>query len=371
MRVSENNNSWFHCGRCGSLFQSLVGEVQDRTCSECGRSPSLGMEAAPQEPAAARPAVVPDPFEREKHTLRKRKKNYFMAKLLVGWSLFLFAIVGGARLIWSDDPSASKASALKAVTDEVTEEEGAFINQVSAECNQSFTGFLVAGTPEERNQFVLSPITTASRMARFYGMNPMVNIDPGTLTFVKSAVLDLPGGRALETLWKTSEGRELDAVFVKERDEWRLDWDHFVRYSDFPWALFLAGSGDPSGEFRLLARERLAEERKTSETISVVLYAPRFGSVSETGFQSPEFLIKRDSENGRLLEAAFKLEREGKRVFGVKIPEVNPEGLIRIRAKIRRGEQGLERRFELEKIIACHWYHVDEPGVTPVTPEKE
>jgi hypothetical protein len=94
-----------------------------------------------------------------------------------------------------------------------------------------------------------------------------------------------------------------------------------------------------------------------------VLYAPRFGFTTEPGFQSPEFLIKRDTKNGRLLDAAFKLERENKRVFGGKFPNNNPEGFIRVRVKVRRLEENLERGFELEEVVACHWYSVEAPGV--------
>ena len=95
----------------------------------------------------------------------------------------------------------------------------------------------------------------------------------------------------------------------------------------------------------------------------MVLYAPRFGPSGETGFQSPEFLFKRDTRDGRLLDAAFKLDREGARVFGVNIPNINPEGLIRVRVKVRSVEIEGERRFEIEEVIACHWYSVDVPGV--------
>ena len=304
------------------------------------------------------------PVEREKHSLRKRRKNYFMAKLLLGWSLVLALIIFGARRVWNEEQVPAKPPVAEATRkNQPSEEEIAFINETAPACNQTFAGFLTAGTPEGRNQFVLAPVTTASRMARFYSLNPLTSVDPQTLALTQSAQLDLPRGKALEAVWKSTDGRQFDAVFVKEGGEWRLDWDHFVRFSEYPWPLFLAGSGEPEGEFRLLARERLAEERKNADTISIVLYAPRFGSLNETGIQSPEFLIRRDSENGKLLDAAFKLERKGENVFGVKIANVNPEGLIRVRAKVRRVEADMERHFELEKIIACHWYSVDEPGV--------
>ncbi len=292
-----------------------------------------------------------------------------MLKLVLVWTLVLTLIVVGARKLFDQGtPERKPETAAVASKNEPTAEEITFKNEVGPLCNQTFSAFLTAGTPEQRNQFVLTPITTAARMARFYSLNPLTNIDPSTLSIANSAALNLPNGRALVTLWNTADGRQLDAVFAQEAGEWRIDWDHFVRFSDFPWPLFLAGSGEPAGEFRLLARERLAEERKNEESISIVLYAPRFGSLMETGLQSPEFLIPRASENGRLLEAAFKLEREGKRPFGVLLPTANPEGLIRLRAKVRRVEEELGRRFELEKIIAPHWYSVDEPGVEIAKP---
>jgi hypothetical protein len=252
-----------------------------------------------------------------------------------------------------------------------TLEESAFLNDVGPLASQAFSGFLSAGTPEARNQFVLNPIDTAPRMARFYDLNPIVNIAPETLTRPHSAPLYLPSGRAMETRWKTADGRQIDTVFVKQDNEWRLDWDHYVRFSTYPWALFLAGSGEDEGEFRLLARQRLAEERKDADSISIVLYAPRFGFANETGFQSPEFLVKRDSDNGRLLEAAFKLEKDGKRAFGLKLPNDNPEDLIRVRVKVRRVKDDMGSRFEMVDVLACHWYTTDDPGVEFPEPEPE
>jgi hypothetical protein len=155
----------------------------------------------------------------------------------------------------------------------------------------------------------------------------------------------------------------LDAVFINENGEWRLDWDHFVRYSKHPWPLFLAGGGSTQGEFRLLARQRLADDRKNADTLSLVFYTPQLGRPSDLGSKSPEFLVKRDSKNGRLLEAAFNLEKSGKRAFGVNLPSNDPEGIIRVRVKVRRVDENDERHFVLEDVVACHWYSIDEPGM--------
>lgn len=248
-------------------------------------------------------------------------------------------------------------------TEVVSAEDQILLNEATPLCNMALGGFLNAKTPEERSQFVSSPINTTGRMENFYSINPLENIDSKTITIQNAVVAHLPGENAIEFCLGSADGRLLDVAFVKENDEWKIDWDHFVRYSEIPWPLFLAGGGDSEGEFRLLARERLAEERKNAATISLVLYAPRFGYARETGFQSPEFIVSRNSRDGRLLDAAFELERSQKRPFGVNLPNVNLEGLIRVRVKIRRETADQTRRFEIEKVVACHWYAIDDPGV--------
>jgi hypothetical protein len=287
-----------------------------------------------------------------------------MIKLIACWVAFIGLVIWGARVLWpAESRPATSPSALSAGENYVSEEDQNLLNEAGEKCSDVFAYYLGTNAPEKRNQFVQDPVTTASRMARFYNMNPVAELDPSTLSIKSRSVVHLPGRKAIETQWEAADGRLLDAVFTEYNGDWKLDWEHHVRYSDIPWALYLAGSGDDVGEFRLLARERLADERKDASDISVVLYAPRFGFSNETGFASPEFLIPRASENGRKLETAFKLERSGKRPFGVKLPSINPEGLIRVRVKIRRVVENMERRFELEEVLACHWYSTDAPGM--------
>ena len=338
--------------------------MDGRLCTSCGRNPSLGIEPLPANQTAPAPTPVRNSGAREKRPVKKRKRSYLMLQIILGWSVLLAAIIYGARWKWGEKPVDHKNSVSHASAKIVVPEADVILLEKAAPlCIRAFSGFLAAGTPEQQNQFVLSPITTAARMARFFSLNPLVVIDPQKLALTKYAVLHLPDRRAIETYWNSSDDREFDAVFMEENGEWRLDWDHYVRFSEYPWPLFLAGSGPEQAEFRLLARERLAEERKNADTISIVFYAPRFGSRTETGPQSPEFLIKRDSKNGRLLDAAFKLEKDATRVFSVNLPSATPEGLIRVRVKIRRIEEAGERRFELDDVAACHWYSHDAPGV--------
>lgn len=325
-------------------------------------APKAEMAAAPPEPTNDNQDDEP----RKKRSVRKRRKSRFMLKLVLGWTTVLAAIVIGARQLFPEDDTENIAPPVSAKKQEViSDEDMLLLDENFQKCGAALAGFLQAGVPEQRNQYVLSPVTTASRMALFYSMNPLPVIQSESLTPTANAVLKLPGGKAIETLWSTQDGRRMDVVFREESGEWKIDWEHFARFSDFPWSLFLAGNEEAEGEFRLLARERLADERKKEETISVVLYSPRFGKPEESGFQSPEFLVSRRSRDGQLLDAAFDLARQKKTIYQSKLPDLNPDGMIRVRVKVKRTEVNLERKFEITKVIACHWYSVDDPGVVP------
>jgi len=369
--VSDPQLFWFHCGRCGALFQAAAGN-EERMCANCGADPSPGIVETAVQPANAgapeqvRATVAKSSSGREKQGTRKRKNRHIMVKLMLGWTLVLGLIVIGARKLWPSAPQ--EHGEVKSVNEApvLDAEDRDLMHTAAPLCGRAFEGFLTAGTPEARNQFVLSPVITASRMSRFYDMNPLVNIKPENLIIDATGLVRLPGGDAFEARWKSKDGRIFDAVFRRENDEWRLDWDHFARYSDYPWALFIAGSGPDEGEFRLLARERLAAERRNEPEISIVLYAPRFGVPEEAGLQSPEFLVSRDTTGGQLLDAAFEQARAGRKVFGADMDDINPDGMIRVRVKVRRFDEEGERKFEITGVTACHWYSVDEPGVEPL-----
>jgi DNA-directed RNA polymerase subunit RPC12/RpoP len=40
---TKENNVWYHCGHCGSLFQSDFGFDESRICALCGEKPGVGL----------------------------------------------------------------------------------------------------------------------------------------------------------------------------------------------------------------------------------------------------------------------------------------------------------------------------------------
>ncbi len=370
---------WFHCGRCGSLFQSEAGESAERLCSKCGFDPSPGVQNPLPEPPAAEPhdtsesEETPESNKRSKQKVKRRKNSHLMLKIFGGWTVLLAVIFLTVRHQFRDE-SAERIVANESTRNApaVTTEDQVLLEKHAQACAATLSQFLSQTAPEQCSEFILTASDSVARMIRYQTYNSLPKIDPQTLVFNAHSVLHLPEGNAIESRWTTREGLQLETVFRESQGEWKLDWEHYARFSDYSWSLFLAGSGPDEGEFRLLARERLVEERLDKDkTISVVLYAPRFGQPLETGFQSPEFLVPRDEPQGKILEAGFRDATAGKQAFGSQLPTPNPDGLIRVRVKVKRTELNGERRFEVTDIPACHWYSTADPGVVPESADEK
>lgn len=302
------------------------------------------------------------------------KQNRTVAKLVIGWVLAMVLVIAVVRL---RSPETTKEGSMESWRDSNIKGSTGDATVVTLEkvmplCRATLAGFLEAGTPEERNQFVLNPINTAGRMARFYSLNSLPRLDPSALQNTTNALLNLPAGPAVESRWESPDGVLLDCVLVQENDEWRLDWDHFVRYQEYPWGPFLAGEGPEECEFRLLVRCRLARDGRETSQFDLVFYPPRFGRPESVTAPSIEVVVPRDSENGRLLTAGFQQRETHQALFGSTLPDLDPEGLMRVRVKLRRtaapADAEADKKFELVKVIACHWLTTVDPGVKPAAP---
>jgi len=328
-----------------------------RQCAECGRDPAIGMTA----PKTGSPAVLParraaEPADgTEKRAMKKRAKaNLLPFRLAVGWVALLGLVVWLFHSFSGEDhtarPVAGPSPAARSIS---TDEEIEFINLGAHGAHTALVGFLSAGSPEARSQFVFQPAATVWKMTRFYGQNPLPNIDPGGLLHQVSDLAELPEGRGVVSRWRTAESRQIETLARQQNGEWLLDWEHFARHSDYPWPLFLAGGGEDEGEFRLLAHERLAADRGQGDPLSVVFHAPRFGEPDHVDRPSPEFILDPGSADGRLLDEAF--ERRRNEQAPAAAIATDPPGMIRVRVVVRRTEDGDARRFELVEVRATDW----------------
>ncbi|MGC4015474.1 MAG: hypothetical protein QM755_13300 [Luteolibacter sp.] len=367
--MSDETLGWFHCGRCGRMFQSVIGGGS-RSCPHCGKEPSIFGEALVKLHQVAslperRPAQNGEKPER-KRAPYARGRNLMIAKILVGWTVAMVLIVGIVRhFSGTDDERQSNSQSMVARPGAYAEEDSVFLEKAIPTCGNILVRFLAAGTPEQRNQFVRNPIATVGKMARFYTMNPIVMVDVTSLTLKRQEVIRLVSGeRLVGTVWLTADGKTFDAVFFFEEGEWRLDWDQFVRFSDYPWPLYASGAGGDDGEFRILVRQRASSAATETGPLSLTFYGPRFGFPGEPGPGSPEVEVARASEAGQLLLAAFREAKKGAKPLDGKLAAEEPEGLVRMRLKVHRWKDEHDNfHFEVRKVTACHWVSTDEVGV--------
>jgi ribosomal protein L37E len=365
---TKRHLSWYHCGRCGSLFQAKALDQGARRCSHCGFDPNPlpkdeNKSAIPFAKSVKHVTNSQDkPLGPVRQTVRREKTNPLVFRLVIIWLMSLILLIIAARNRWRQE-EADKPAPKVSETDALIEKENfALLEQSVDKCKATLVGFLISLLPEERSQFVWSPVNAMLRMMRHQDLNPLTEISPPTPNSSQWGVVRMGDEKAVEGVWMNQDGRCFEALFRKGQEGWLIDWEHFVRYNDMPFPIFLSDDGYAEGEFRLLARERLAEERKDLATISIVFYAPVFGRPAETGPPSPEFLIQRDSREGKLLEAAFAAVKNKNRPFNAKPLNLDPEGMIRVRVKIRRSGEMDARAFEIVELKACHWYSSDLPG---------
>jgi hypothetical protein len=372
---------WHHCVRCDSFFRKRAAAPDP--CPMCKRNPA-GLEAgfrpvtlAPaNQTANALPATPPNPRGKRAKPPRQLSNAEATLRILVVWVLVMAAVILCARKLWPSRDGNDEKSPVVDTGDAPDEAALRLMRDALPICARQFRNYLQEIAPEAKAQFVADPAANVSRITRFLNTGEGSDIDPGKLKIADRDILRIGDRTGIETVWFTGEsaigGAALrEAVFWSENGEWLLDWNHFVRYSDHPLALFLAGDGPAEAEFRLLARERLAAERAQEDTMSLTFYEPLATRPGGHGTSSPAFLVPRLSKEGILLTRAFRAAKKGKRPFGIRLPSADPDDMIRVRVVIRRENGDGETHFKLVALKACHWYSSDESGFESATPQTQ
>jgi len=372
--VSDDPTSWFHCARCGTLFRAPLGRAP--VCAACGENPSLGVAAAPEDPPLPKfTAATPQPLASDAHAAAHRRKKQSgapMPFIIAAWTgLMLLVLFASHRYMKNSELSQGEWKP----PERLTARENQLLEKHAGDCRMIFLSALSSQTPEDLAPLVFNRIGTLPDMVRFYRLNPVPPMEETEVEKTLFSVIRLPEGPAIEARWTLEDGRVFDLVFRSEDDEWRVDWHHFVRYSEHPWPMFLAGNGPDVAEFRLLVRRRLAlrvlEEDDPDSPLEFVFHTPRFGRPDAPGPASPTFVLARDSHHARLLMAGFEQARDGRFPFRSILPAVEPDDeMMRIRVVIRRSENPEVNddgpySFEILEIKALHWLAHDDLGLAP------
>ena len=330
----------------------------------CGVDPASSSSSTPlaqdaiidHEPIKIKSASVPG---------RRRRRMRPLYKVLWIWLGLLLAVFSVAQWVKHGRSSQVVAAGQAGNAESISklDESQLWLEDVLPQCRETLATFLSSVNTAQRLPLVLPHPQIAQRMERHYADNELAQADPETLVLKASTRLALPEGDGVLTQWQTPEGAVFDAAFRKADQRWVLDWNHFVRYSDLSWPLFVAGSGKDIAEFRLLARPRLASVDDPRNGIGVVLSAPMSNQMREAGFSQSMLGLSTLEKGGLMLEQAFDQQAAGIALFGATFRDINPEGMIRVCVRIQRTGENGGFQFRIQEVLACHWYDSQASGL--------
>lgn len=369
----NDKNAWYHCGHCGSLFQSDYGFDEDRLCEVCQRKPGVGLWPVVNSISPVASAKVAsfhktgdrvNKLTRSPSTRNRRFRMIFRVTLI--WMLVLLSAVG-LRYYLADSTKKPRTLQISDLDRNLTpSDRGKILNQVLPECDRVMRGFLSATTTEDRSEFVVRYHEVKAAMEAHEKEHPLPQMDVKSLQRTGQEWMRLGNEWMVLTHWKDASGEnEFDAVFRKESQGWKLDWRHFSRYSETSWSLFLAGEGKlDQAEFRLLAKQQKDTESPSlkDQRMMIVLAAPEWGKPKQITSESPMISIDLMSHEGELLTAAFELREKNLAAGEGELAPLDPEGFVRVRVQVTRDELGGEFRLTINELKACHWMDSDISG---------
>lgn len=420
--MEEPTSPEFHCPSCGKLSE-VQGGVGEILCSGCGyefRKPvrvaprgALGrldggggkfvqrdvvsrrrvevreQVVVPAEPVPVDEGIIEsgeDPHRREevmedgtrKVTKRKKtkKRNPRRTTLLV--LIWAAVVIAGAlsvqEYIRRGHVPTQEDEKERLVRERVAKESQvqALIAEHSEECRKVLNGFLSASNTAGKAQYVRDPIRVTPRMATYY--NAHLFRRPGAgMVLERQGLKIMSGEPGIEMLWRAADGEYMEVVFVSEKGRWVIDWEEFVRYSKVPWHRFLSGGEVREGEFRLyIRRQQLLSEK--DGLLGVQFYPPDDDAQKRVRGQSPQVLVRLNSENGQQLQRLWEEDAEEPEIGRSMLEERDSEQLKRVRVALRWEQEADGKDYlKLEKVLARNWWgegFVDDSGEEPAAVEE-
>lgn len=371
---TNHKDAWYHCGHCGSLFQSDYGFDEERLCEVCNRKPGVGLwpvVSSVSPVASAKVAGFHKTGDKVKKIARtttspKRKTRAIFWFAMI-WMVVLVGIVGLRYFLAENTPKKRNLDLVDLNRNLTAADREKILDQAFGECEQVIRGFLDGKTVDERTPYIARSLDLKTVLEQQEKDQLFPRLDAGSITCTEKEWIRLGDEWMVSTKWSDADGGSLfDAVFRKEFEGWKLDWLHFSRFSEASWKLFLVGEGrHDQAEFRLLARQDqdASGTGLNEERMMIVLAASEWGKPAQVVDESPAISIDLMSDEGRMLKAAFELRSQNRSVGGGELSPLDPEGYVRVRVRMSRDELAGRFRLTLDELKACHWMDSDLSGL--------
>lgn len=304
--------------------------------------------------------LLPDGSRRVKRRKKRptKEKNKALILFLVGWLSVVVIIF--ALFKTKKDVSADTGEE-KTKIDITLARDRQLIGNHRDEISNLFRSYIFTTNLDERVQYIERSSEMALNYTRFYRSHSPFQPQP-PMAVIGSKVIEIsrdPLVMAIEFVWQDAAERRFGTVYLHDGQGWKLDWEAFAPYSTDAWARFQAKIGGAEGTFRLLVRKRASSNE--SKRIYLSFYRPPNYAEDDKSFlktESQEVEVTVESKLGRQFLDLWSDFEEGIRPLGSILPLIDPEGVMRITARLawEEVEGETEMQLVLKEIKEPGWY---------------
>ncbi|MGB2560097.1 MAG: hypothetical protein ACPIG6_05835 [Akkermansiaceae bacterium] len=249
------------------------------------------------------------------------------------------------------------------ITAAETENSGASDRQADVyalpKCVDAITGFLKASTASAKAQYVYNGVSLSREMEAYYASQANFHPELLGVRIVKRSELRIPGVDAVGAICQTEGGERFEVVFIRDGNEWKIEWKSFVRYSEADWSLFKSQKNGAEADFRLYMRVMDVGEDLAGNDIMLKFYEPDvFRGREFDGYASDSVRVSAYGSQGQLItKITNDKHSKAEDLVGMKIADFDPENFHRVRVRMRvRKVSGEDPALELVELLADHWY---------------
>lgn len=293
----------------------------------------------------------------------KHRKLYFFLTLWLGISAAILIVVqiNKGDKVDPDFANGINEDQAKKRRDQI------FFREHASALQANYKRFIFSSKDEARLQEIDISSRLASSFSKFH-QSQSIPKPEGRLGLTKRKIIELqkePFTPAIELGWKDENGNEFESVHLWDGKEWKLDWEHYVRYSTAPWTLFRANIGKDvgqfrKGEFRLLVRKR--RTLRDADYLSLLFYEePPVGveNYEKTlrASESPEINLRMRSDLAQEMLKIFQDLEDGKRPYDSILGDGDPAGMARVSVSLawEENEYG-DEIMVLKGISGVSWF---------------
>lgn len=381
--MSAINKGYYHCNGCDSVFESEVVVVGSLHCPECGRevvgilddgslsashrgNGNFNQDLSSEQEGAegvvganTREQSLPHDGSEDLVSDKDQVATQLRA-IFIGWVLLVVMVVGIAIYFNRQGEDLAESPQEASKNKRQIELEKHALKLAIPHCANTITGFLGAATPASKAQYVYEGIRLSPEIESFYANNQDFDRSKSQVKIVRYHDLNVAGLNAIGTVCQLNTGERFEVVFIRDEQEWKIEWKSFVRYSQTDWSLFSAKDNGEESEFRLYMRVLDVGRDLAGNDIMVKFYKPDvYRGAGYTGYASETVRVPAFGEAGELITAMTKnrARDNGEDLVGMRISDFDPEHYHRVRVRVRlRKTLDEDPYLELVELYANHWY---------------